>query len=82
MPADTATEQARQNYGVLSRLKRSKLAMTTVAWALGGIEIAAYHDVDREYCTWLFLGCCAVTCLYLYAQGRVDEITNTPPPGP
>ena len=65
--------QAVEKYSVLSRLKRSKLAVTTIAWALASSEIVSYHEVDREYCRWVFLGACAVSCCYLFAQGRVDE---------
>ena len=69
-------KQVQEGYSIRSRLKRSKLAVTTIAWALASSEIVGYHDIDREYCRWLFLGACAVSCFYLYAQGRVDEAAS------
>ena len=64
-----------KTYSILDRLKRSKLAVTTIAWTMAGSEIVQYHDTDRDYCGILFLGACAVSCLYLFSQGRVAEIT-------
>ena len=63
-----------KNYSILERMKRSKLAVTTIAWTMAGSETLQYHDVDRDYCGILFLGACAVSCLYIYSQGRIDEL--------
>ena len=42
-------KQVQEGYSIRSRLKRSKLAVTTIAWALASSEIVGYHDIDREY---------------------------------
>ena len=80
MPDPTdAIQKARDGTSVLSRFKRSKLAVFATVVTMAGLVMARF-PTDSNVAIWSFIGVCSTAGFYLVSQGFVDvqkEKTNS-----